>query len=350
MAADVLKTTKNATRSALTTGRTVIGLDIGAHVAKAAICRRQHSGWDVLAVDTLRLNPGDTADPETLGGRMVAWLKQMSGDLATHYAASLPSHFVDYETLELPQPADYQQTARLAMQELLGEDLEDVAYDFWTVEEGASDKLHLAWAMGSFATSVTNQFAKRGLQCRGLDAPVAALARVKAGSPTADSRLIVDLGSGEATFVFSRSNQAHYFRNRIRVADRSTAEMIAQRQSISIEAAATLLSSHGIADPQANPLAALMHRALEDWLHDLAFEIQRTSQFILARWGSNAIEEIVICGGGACIRGIDRHLANQLDLPIRSAAISTGWRWLAGQSYSPLFAQALALVEYGAGA
>ena len=112
-------------------------------------------------------------------------------------------------------------------------------------------------------------------------------------------------------------------------------------------AVAELLKSYGINDKGDHAIAVANFQALESWLGQLLFEINRTCQYLHVRYGNSAIEELWLCGGAASIPGISQWITARTDLVARSASLPAKCRWIAAEPYTPVYAQAVSLALHG---
>lgn len=339
------------------TGTTAVaGVDIGAHSAKLVIVRRHGNGWCVVRAHCLPLAATALASADELARVLRPWLKKHGEQHCRDLVLSLPSRMVDYESVELPADSgeSLATRAREAMQRLLGDELPRAAYDYWVGGPSGADStgmLHLAWTASEFAGSLSANLARDRWRCLAIDAPGAALARVATeGEAAPGNQLAVDIGVGEASLVWCRGGVAEYVRNRIRFASDSAVGFLSREMGVRAAAVEKLLASWGVGESRSGSSATLeemLLQRLSEWLQRLNFEVKRTLHYLQHRHRRSVVSEVVLCGGGACIRGLDHWLEERLGLPVRMARIPGACYWHAAEPYSPLYALATVLARQG---
>lgn len=209
----------------------------------------------------------------------------------------------------------------------------------------------MTWTASEFATRLAMSLARDGWRVRTIDAAGPALANIAAaGEGTPRSQLAIDIGADHACFVSCRGAVAENIRSRVRFASMSAAETLAAKLGVRAIAAEQLLRSIGIGDASSGSpsrLASMVHRQLLGWLEGLAFEVQRTTRFLRHRHPDDVTEEIVLCGGGACVRGLGSWLAGRVGISARDVELPAAWRWETAEPFSPLYAGAVAMLQRG---
>ncbi len=335
--------------------RTLTGIDIGKHVAKLVVVRRQRQEVAVTRASCLCIPPTAQEDPVELAKVLSDWLHEYGDPGCRNYVATLPSSMVDYETVEIPsnKPIDLFDFAEEAISELLANDRCLASHDYWTSKRNlTSNTLNLAWTSSEFASQLATGLAHDGWRCIALDIPAQTLARVSTLKPSTQRHSIVlDIGAGELSVVFAENINGEYFRNRIRFSNESATSTLASALGISASAVENLLIHWGLGGgevSQQSELEKLIAQHLTKWLQQLVYEIRRTLSFLKHRFGADANCELLLCGGGANIRGLPQQLATELSARVRFAGPSAAFAWQSAERYSPIYAQALSLAIYGA--
>lgn len=348
---------RKSTSSLWQLGQTQIGLDLGACCAKMVVAERR---WTkdaqlqcrVTAAGSLRLPAGAVTDAQQLQQTLRLWIDDFDVQGSQSCIACLPSELYDYEAVELAAHTATDETERLvyeSVQQILGESAQTASYDYWTCSGSTSDvdTLQIVWTAAQAAQQITGKLVQLGLTCKSLDAPALALGRLVSGSDPQNVGLVMDIGNGQVTFVWSRGGVTQYLRNRIRFAETSAVQILADKLGITELSAETLLSQWGIDPSSESPVSRTNHRCLEDWSEKLLFEVQRTLRYLQNRYGQASCKQITLCGGGACIRGLSQWLMQHLDSQVQVAGIPSSCQWSASESYSPTYAQALSLLLQG---
>ncbi len=334
-------------------GSIVTGVDIGTHSAKLVVRRWSGGCWRIVGASCLRLSPTARANAAELARTLRPWLREQGEAGRRDLVCSLPSELVDYEAVPItPEDGDnLAHCAEESMRQLLGDETSLAAFDYWcAVSAGkhAPTTLHLAWTASDFAAQLASSLTKDGWRVLAIDAPFTSAA-CAAADPN-KSTLAVDIGGGQASLIWSRGGVAEYVRNRVPFAARSATDELSEAMGIRATAAEELLASWGLGDSAeavGQPLEVAVTKHLAGWLGKLNFELGRTIQYLQLLHGGSAVAEIVLCGGGACVRGLSRWLESRINLPVRRADLPSGWHWHAAEPYSPLYAQAVALTRYG---
>ena len=151
------------------------------------------------------------------------------------------------------------------------------------------------------------------------------------------------------TLVYTKAGDALYVRNRIRFSHVSAAAVLASSLGLQTVASERLLNKWGISYPEGtkSPIELLITEHVSHWLEQLVFEIRRTIQYLQHRFDARVCPDIVLCGGGADIRGLPEWLSWKMECNARNAALPSGWTWETAEPYSPIYSQALCLSQYG---
>jgi Tfp pilus assembly PilM family ATPase len=334
-----------------------VGLDIGRHAIKfVAVDRHTESACVNLACTLPVAVPVPVED-----GQLQSLLAQVIRDTGlskgTECIVSLPSSLVDYQTLECPgnlTPEALLDFAQNAMLGLLGCEFDLATFDYWQLDGsqantigGASSELHLVWSVAEHANQVTRTLYECGLRPKIVDAPALALGRSASNYSSTGRRLVIDIGCGEVTFVWSNAEGVQYIRNRIKFSNDSASQLLASAHSLDIHAAQQLLKSYGISDKGGNAIAVENFRALEGWLDQLLFEIDRTCQHLCIRHGHSSIDQLWLCGGASCMVGISEWISVRTGIETTAAMLPPECGWNAAEPYSPVYAQAVSLALHG---
>lgn len=332
------------------------GIDIGMHAAKLVVAHRHNHGLNVTRASCLPISPEIQGDGRMLARLLCDWLRENSEPGCRDFAATLPSSMVDYEAIQIPSPAlmDIDEFAHQAINDLLGNESSLATYDYWSSAENHgsdSNTLHVAWASKEFASQLSTGLARDGWRCIALEIPAQTLARIQSfGERRASHSIMVDIGAGEATLAFVKNCNCEYFRSRIRFASDSASGLLAHAFGMGKHAAEHLLAYWGLGDDNlnpSNPLETLILQNLTEWLQELVYEIRRTLNFLKHRHDAESDCQLLLCGGGANIRGLPEWLSNELQTHVRFATPAADWSWSSAERYSPAYAQALSLATYG---
>lgn len=319
----------------------VAGIDLGSHSAKIVLATGDAQQPTIVAAARIAIPQTAVDDPVEQAAKLGQWIRKWSAYSADHVHCSLPPRFSDYEaTPGLQDDGDVESNVARAIEQILGDSASDATCDYWETESHNGSLLHLIWASNEVTHAVPRELARWGLSCRGLEASTTALARVPRND-AGDAQLVVDLGRDAATAVLVEAGAPTYVRQRVAVSARSAVQSVAEALKLSPAAAETLLGQWGC-DETAGPLARQVAFLLDGWLRELHFELQRTLSFVDHCKTSGGIARVVLCGGGAALRGLPAWLADKLGVPV-AAAPAPAVAWAAAEPFSPVFALACAM-------
>ena len=324
----------------------VAGIDLGSYAAKVVLVTETREQRSIVAAARVPLPAEFAEDPVRQAATLGQWLCNWCAFSAESTACSLPSQFTDYEATPSNALQDASEDmAASVLETTLGDAAADATYDCWrtpaVVCDGADETLHVVWTANDVALDVSRELARWGLACRVLEPAESALARVPQ-EPRQGEQLVVDLGRETATFVLSDAGAAKYVRHRVALSTGGATARLAEAMGTPLGAAETMLAEWGC-DPAAGPLALRVADAIDGWLRELHFELNRTLAYLDLGRSGQGLEKIVLCGGGSEVRGLAAWLAARLAKPVVTAAAPVAAAWNAAEPYSPIYAQAAAL-------
>lgn len=158
---------------------------------------------------------------------------------------------------------------------------------------------------------------RAGLEVYGLEVESIASARslVSQGSlKKTETALIVDLGAQRSSFIVVE-NGVPYFTSSIPFSSEGIDDAISKRMSVDKREAEKIKISHGIEYSKAE---SPVFRAVESLLENLVSEIEKTLDF----YGeinkcSTSVEKIILCGGGANLKGLVPYLTQRLGREVK---------------------------------
>lgn len=331
--------------------RLTLGLEITEHEARMLVGRQSGTGWDVLRAGQFSLPASLLDAPPATSEAIAAWLRREAGATPGEVVATLPASLFEYESVPVSAEevagANAAATARHLMTELLGEQLDEFSFDYFTSESTQGTKLHLAWAARSVLVQVAEGLSRSGWRVTAFDLPVVALARWGQFTERPASQLIVELNDAEANFVWSINGTPNYLRTRISLGNEPPAQIVSTRRRVSLETAETSLTQWGLDPTELAALAELHESCLSDWLERLSYEIHRTLQFIHGGMPANSAPCVVLCGAGANIKGLESWLSHHLSTSVAIATLPAWCRWRSAEPYRASYAVSLANSQYG---
>lgn len=336
-------------------------LDVGLALSDRAahlVAGQLHGGqYSVVAAGELAFAQSFSEQPVAAVQATRKWLTQELGYCPGQVVTTVPAVAMDYEAIELPSNSaesatainsqDWAILAAQSLEQLLGADASQVAYDYWvnnpSADTATTITLHLVWTAEETASILGRGLSAGGRELRTLGTPLSALARCSTWTSPDDSVLLVDIEDTAVTLVWCKQGEPRYVRNQIQFTDQTAVEALVARRGISLSTAATTLTRWGLAsDSDLPPLAEVVAACLHDWLERLCFEVQRTVRYLVGQLGRVAPPRIALCGSSATIAGLAPWLSDRLDLPVTTVTPPAVVLWKSAQPYDPSYALALA--------
>lgn len=335
-----------------------VGLALTDHAALLIAGHEQAGQYNVVAAGQLTFEQPFSEQPAAAAQATRKWLTEELGYCPSQVVATLPAVAMDYEAVEVPSAAaepatsidsqDWSALAAQSLDELLGADADQVAYDYWfsdptTTPTALAPTLHLVWTAAETASLLGRGLAAAGRQLRTLGTPLSALARCSSWNSPDESVLLVDIEDTTLTLVWCQQGEPRYVRNQIQFTDQTAVEALVARRGLSVNTAAITLTHWGVS-PQSDlpPLGEVVTACLHDWLERLCYEIQRTVRYLIGQQPRAASPRVALCGSSATIGGLAPWLSDKLDLPVTTVTPPAVVVWKSAQPYNPSYAVALA--------
>ena len=341
-----------------------IGVDAGARTVKAVQLGRDRFGdgrWRVTAVAEV---PRDDVAPPAAGGSLqpprpsyvlaAAEVRRLTGTLerqgfrGTDVVLAAPSERLVSSMLELPprsSNAPLEQIARMEVaraHRFAPDSFEMGCWDLPAAARASKQTPVLAVACThADAAAVMDPFEAEGLNVTALDVKAAALARACAPLLTADAGAItgiVDLGWTGATLSLMHQDVAIYGRTLGDCGLLRLYHTLSARLGLEIEVIDYLLSDSGItgavvaapAEPSPMPVpvparrkakaatdaAGLIAAHFEAAVHELHVSLTYAQH----QYPDTPLSQLLVVGGGGCIRGVTEHLRSTLGIEARAVA------------------------------
>jgi len=121
--------------------------------------------------------------------------------------------------------------------------------------------------------------------------------------------LIIDLGSSSTSFIITEG-RVPYFTSSIPFSSDGITDILVKTLKISEEEAERIKTSHGVERSYENNAVFI---AIKPLLENLIMEVEKSMDFYHSiKKDSQNIEKIIVCGGGANLKGLVPYLANRL--------------------------------------
>lgn len=227
---------------------------------------------------------------------------------------SLPESKAFLRVVSIPkmEEAEAQEAIKWEMEANIPLPIDQVYFDWQFLETDEKNRQNILTA--AVSRDIVDDFMDvlklAGLEVYGLEVESIASARslVPLGSTEQGGTLIVDLGAQRTSFIMVEKGVPN-FTSSIPFSSESINDVISKGLNIDLAEAEKTKISHGIADGEGNPIFNVIKSSLEN----LVQEIERTLDFYSGMSKENlAVEKIMLCGGGANLKGLVAYLAERL--------------------------------------
>ncbi|MBI2246467.1 MAG: type IV pilus assembly protein PilM [Armatimonadetes bacterium] len=293
-------------------GAVAVGLDIGKHAIKAAEIRRTVRGielrrFGIGPTPVGAIEGGLILDRDALIGAVPAVLRDTK-IRGRRVVISVTGQNVLARVLRLPPiPEDeIKQAIRWEAERHLPIPVDDAVLDAQLVREVAEDgqrqiEVLLAAAPEGLVISYIETLDAAHLLVEAVEVGALAMSRALGEMVATGTRALVNLGASTTDLAIVRDGVPQFTRTIL-----SGQEAVARAAAI----------------PQSEEHADAF--ALASGLDELLTQLRRSLDFYRAQFGGATIDGVVLCGGGARIPRIDRHLALELDLPVSTGTPLVG--------------------------
>ncbi|HWE93453.1 MAG TPA: pilus assembly protein PilM [Tepidisphaeraceae bacterium] len=306
--------------------RSPIGIDVGRREIKAVQLVRG-AGTLRVAAAMLLPRPADGITPLDAEVQRLGDALDRSGFIGRRIVLAVPGEKLISSVLELPRTSAVPVT-QMARMELARnhrcppDSLEMGCWELPAAARAAKSAQVMAVACRhEDANAILDRFESFGLDVVGLDVRACALARVTAPLAPADGGVtaVLELGWTAANLVLLYRGNVVYER---KVADAGFDRLHAElckKLHVEPDVADYLLADAGLGvtpgDANAAPpdARALMTAHLES----LAADVSASLSYAAHQYDDSGIASLLLCGAGAAVPGVDRHLAGLLKIAAR---------------------------------
>jgi type IV pilus assembly protein PilM len=343
----------------------LMGFDIGNRSVKVVQLKpdgKKVQGYGVAEFPADAVVEGIIADPEAMAKAIKPMLsKPAAGSLnAKRAIISVPAAKVFIRILQLPpmDKSDLDQAVRFEAEQYVPVPANDLYIDYETFEANShqeGEEPHINVMMVAAPRSIVDTYIKLfdalNLEIEAIDTSLGALTRAITRSSGQDKTLLVmDIGSKAVDLALFNKKVVSL-----------TGTVTAGGDELTL----TLVKALGIQPDQANEikykfgigpsgLQPKILAALEPKLKALVTEIKRVVKYQNERGGQDeAVQAIVLAGGGANMPGLGEYLSQQTGIPV---SIGNPWSILKvsplpqpSQLEAPMYATAIGLALRGSG-
>ncbi len=316
-----------------------VALDVGSSAVAGAELRSQGakvrlSRAELSPLPSGLMSDGEVIDPAGLSRELRAFWK-LAGFRGKRVRLGVANQRVVVRTIEIPATDDME--ARRALVHAEAEDKipmpsDRSVVDFQPIErtvtdDGAVDRIVVVAAHRDMVDGVVSVVREAGLVPTGIDLEAFALLRallpppsvLDTGSPDTPAQAVCHIG-GQLTNVIVSVDRRCHFTRLIGFGGAKLTTAVAEHTGLDSDAAEKLKVGSGLLGPAPEgwdpELVTACQRALAQSVRPLAEEISRSLGYYHSQPGSRPIDRLVLIGGTARCAGIDRYLAQGLNLPV----------------------------------
>lgn len=315
-------------RDVLQIGAAAVGIDIGKSAIKVAEVQRTAHGLQLRRFGVAPTPPGAVEGGLILDqqavARAVSGVLRRAGTRTRHAVISVTGQNVLARVLRLPPipREEVKQAIRWEAERHLPFPVDEAVIDIQTVREVVEDEQRqlevlLAAAPEALVLAHIQTLESARLIVEAVEVGALAMARGLAQSAATGTRTLVNLGASTTDVAVVHDGVPQFTRTILDGADTIT-RALSQLLQADAAAAEQVKMQYGLgweavpADVPEDVYRAQVAEALAE----LITQVRRSLDFFRAQFAGVTISDIVLCGGGARLRHLDRHLAMELELPV----------------------------------
>lgn len=320
------------------------GLDISDSSLKIVKLKKKGKGLCLASFGEAKIKEGIIEGGEIIDGEALTqiikdFLKKVKGEkLNTKYVvASLPEEKAFLQVIQLPKikKEDLQKTVYFEAENYIPFPIDKVYLDSQIVKPFSGPVDHLDVLIAALPKSIidsyVSSFKKAGLIIRALEIESLAISRAVIKNETSPNpTLLIDFGLLNTSFIIF-SGYSLRFTTSISVCSWKITEAITQFLNINFNKAEELKLNYGFKGVSGdikddNKSANRLFEAASPILNNLVGQIRKYIGFYENHTthehlpeGNDGVRKILICGGGANLKGLDDFLSRELKLPVERA-------------------------------
>ena len=306
------------------------GLDLSDLSIKAVWLDRSGGKDSIASFGSVSLSSGSVVDGEILDSQVVQdavkALLEKSGPkkLTTRKViCSLPETKAFLRIVSLPkmEKEEVKEAIKWEIEANIPLTLDQVYYDWEILELNLTkEKGKMSVLVVAVARSVVDQFQSvlegAGLEVIGLETESIAQARsLLPEKNEMSTTLIVDIGDRRTSFLIAIGSTP-CFTSSVPLSSQMVTDSISKSMHLSFDEAEELKIKYGLGSLA---LKSPVLKAVEPVLENMAIEIEKSIDFYLTNLRySEAIDSIVLCGGGSNMHGLVPYMSRRLGRPVES--------------------------------
>ena len=348
-----------ALRSLLPAGGSTVGIDIGKHAIKVAQVRGTGKGvelqrWGVAPTPRGSVDGGVISDPQAVAQALRGLLRTARIG-ARRGTVAVTGQNVLARVLRFPPiPEDEVKRAiRWEAERHLPFPVDEAVIDVQTVGQVTMDERRqlevlLAAAPEALVLTYIQTLESARLMVEAIEVAALAMTRGLARSVGSGTHVLVNLGASMTDVAVVQDGVPQFTRT-ILVGSDAVTQAIAKLLKVDEEAAEEAKRRYGLGWEERPPDRAEGAYAAEmvEAISEVVLQVRRSLDYFRAQFSGATISDMILCGGGALLRHLDRHLTNELDLPVTIGnpldGMQPGEQQLAAQALAPQLAVATGL-------
>lgn len=315
----------------LNINRPAFGLDISDLSVKAVQLKKKRGGFSLSSFGEFQvpagvIERGQIKKEKELADILKKIKSEVQGEkIQTPYViASLPEEQAFLQMIQLPAMSrdELESAVRFEAENYVPYSLDTMVMDFATVEPVVNHLNHVDVLLAALPKETVDLYVSvlkaAGLTPVALEIESSAVARALIQNQTAPVPvLVVDLGATRTSFIVFAGYSVR-FTVSIAVSSFQLTQSIARTMNIQIEEAEAMKHRYGLEEPDSIS-GKKVFEALIPPLGDLALQIKKHISYYESHSGHEhlqrsapTIQKVILCGGGANLRGLAQFLVQEL--------------------------------------
>ncbi len=316
------------------------GLDISDLSIKAVQLRKKKGGFSLLSFGEFQvpsgvIERGQIKQEKELADILKRIRSEVQGEKirSPYVVASLPEEQAFLQIIQLPrmERQELESAVRFEAENYVPYSLDTMEMDFETVEPVVDHLNHVDVLLAALPKATVDSYVAvlktAGLIPFALEIESSAVTRALIQNETTPVPvLVVDLGATRTSFIVF-AGYGLRFTASIAVSSSQFTRAIAQSLNIQVEEAEALKSQYGLEGQDAS--GKRVFEALVPLLGDLTLQIKKHLSYYESHSGhehlklaGSTIQKIILCGGGANLRGLTQFLLRELH---KEVSIGNPW-------------------------
>jgi len=313
----------------------IFGLDISDRSLKLIYLKKKGKSFALASFNHIETEPGVIEggiikNEEALIKIIKALLKNVKGKKITtkYVAVSLPEEKSFLQVIQMPKMTDDELKAAIIFEaeNYIPLPISEVYLDFQNVIPVKDHLSHNDVLIAATPKKIVNSYVamlkKSGLVPVALEVESQAITRALVKNETSQSPIIlIDFGKSSTIFIIF-AGRSIQFTCSIPVSAGQITEAISTSMNIHLRKAEEIKMKYNLANLKANEKSKKILSAINPVLEDLVLQIKKYINFYQGHTshehvssGYN-IEKILLCGGGANLKGLTQFLSKELQIPV----------------------------------